>query len=455
MTMGKGTYAYEGTEPYMFISYAHADRDRVLPLVRGLQDRGLRVWYDAEIKPGSYWSKVIANHLRRSACVLCLLSPGYAASSNCTDELLTAKKWKIPLMAGYLEHFSLPLELDMALVQVNQINRMDYDSEDLFLNELVRSECLHACKMEPPKETDTAAGQTREESSRPQPGENPANPNWLRDPFHQDMVFEEKNGAKETTTTVDPNAEDPAEAAFHRGTQLFKEGNAEKAVEQYQIAAELGHVRALCNLGHCYDRGKGVKADLAQSLKWYEQAAELGDLMAQYHVGFCYDQGKGTDPNPEAAAKWYEKAAGQGQPRAQCKMGFFYGTGRGVTQDLARSLEWYEKAAEQGDMEAQFNAGFCYDRGKGVEANPERAVMWYVRAASQGFARAQHNLGICYELGRGTGKNPVLAAKCYTSAATRDYHPAQYRLSLCYRNGIGVPKDWRKAEFWRKKSEET
>ena len=42
--------AYNGNEPYIFISYAHKDSDKVLPIIRELQSRGYRVWYDAGIE---------------------------------------------------------------------------------------------------------------------------------------------------------------------------------------------------------------------------------------------------------------------------------------------------------------------------------------------------------------------------------------------------------------------
>ena len=41
--------AYEGTEPYIFISYAHKNTDQVIPIISVLQNRGFRVWYDAGI----------------------------------------------------------------------------------------------------------------------------------------------------------------------------------------------------------------------------------------------------------------------------------------------------------------------------------------------------------------------------------------------------------------------
>lgn len=45
--------AYKGTDPYIFISYAHKDSDIVLPIISRLQKDGYRVWYDEGIAPGS------------------------------------------------------------------------------------------------------------------------------------------------------------------------------------------------------------------------------------------------------------------------------------------------------------------------------------------------------------------------------------------------------------------
>ena len=40
---------YEGAEPYIFISYAHADSDEVLPVVEDLYRRGYNIWYDCKV----------------------------------------------------------------------------------------------------------------------------------------------------------------------------------------------------------------------------------------------------------------------------------------------------------------------------------------------------------------------------------------------------------------------
>ncbi|MBO4839226.1 MAG: toll/interleukin-1 receptor domain-containing protein [Lachnospiraceae bacterium] len=45
--------SYEGGRPYIFISYAHKDCDKVIPVLEDLNRRGYRVWYDDGIEPGS------------------------------------------------------------------------------------------------------------------------------------------------------------------------------------------------------------------------------------------------------------------------------------------------------------------------------------------------------------------------------------------------------------------
>ena len=46
---------YEGDKPYIFISYAHADDDAVLPIVSDMHRRGYNIWYDEGIEVGSEW----------------------------------------------------------------------------------------------------------------------------------------------------------------------------------------------------------------------------------------------------------------------------------------------------------------------------------------------------------------------------------------------------------------
>ena len=54
---------YEGNRPFLFISYAHRQSDKVLDTIRILHEKGWRLWYDEGILPGSDWPANIARHM--------------------------------------------------------------------------------------------------------------------------------------------------------------------------------------------------------------------------------------------------------------------------------------------------------------------------------------------------------------------------------------------------------
>ena len=79
--------AYEGREPYIFVSYAHKNSDSVMPVIESLFADKYRVWYDEGIAPGSEWPKNIEDHLREAAAVLVFVSEESLASPNCENEV--------------------------------------------------------------------------------------------------------------------------------------------------------------------------------------------------------------------------------------------------------------------------------------------------------------------------------------------------------------------------------
>ena len=42
--MEKILCAYQGSEPYAFISYSHKDKGEVFPVIRAMQENGYNVW---------------------------------------------------------------------------------------------------------------------------------------------------------------------------------------------------------------------------------------------------------------------------------------------------------------------------------------------------------------------------------------------------------------------------
>lgn len=59
--------AYEGTDPYFFVSYAHEDGEIVYPEMAWLEPAGFNLWYDDGIHVGTVWRQALADALSGAA----------------------------------------------------------------------------------------------------------------------------------------------------------------------------------------------------------------------------------------------------------------------------------------------------------------------------------------------------------------------------------------------------
>ncbi|MBR2987999.1 MAG: leucine-rich repeat protein [Clostridia bacterium] len=136
---------YEGSKPYIFISYAHKDAERVLPIIEALAESGFRVWYDAGIEAGTEWPEYIAAHLRACHVMLAFISPAFDASHNCRREINYAINKKVNVIAVYWESFELSGGLELQLGTLHSIYRERHKTNESFLTELSRSELMLPC----------------------------------------------------------------------------------------------------------------------------------------------------------------------------------------------------------------------------------------------------------------------------------------------------------------------
>ena len=137
--------AYEGSEPYIFISYAHKDSDRVLPIISGLQAQGFRVWYDAGIEAGTEWPEYIAEHLESCTVFLAFLSQSALDSPNCRREINFAIDECKEMLAVYLEELRLSAEMWMQPDELQTMFLYQCSSQESFIEELCRSRILAPC----------------------------------------------------------------------------------------------------------------------------------------------------------------------------------------------------------------------------------------------------------------------------------------------------------------------
>ncbi len=143
-------FAYNGKEPYIFISYAHKDAEVVVPILRVMQQQGYRIWFDVGIEAGTEWSNNIAEHLRDCEVFVAFVSPNSMSSENCLDEIAYAKSHqKTSLMIFLEENVVLPHGTEM---QTARFQRMFYNRQNSmedFIANLAGAPILAPCKGEP------------------------------------------------------------------------------------------------------------------------------------------------------------------------------------------------------------------------------------------------------------------------------------------------------------------
>ena len=123
--MKKEFPAYQGDQPYVFVSYAHTDARAVYPELQRLHTLGINVWYDEGISPGAIWRDELARRIENCSVFLLFLSSNACKSDNCLKELNLALNSNRALLAVYLEAAELPPGLRLSLSDRQAILKYD------------------------------------------------------------------------------------------------------------------------------------------------------------------------------------------------------------------------------------------------------------------------------------------------------------------------------------------
>ena len=143
----------------------------------------------------------------------------------------------------------------------------------------------------------------------------------------------DREGLRHIQHAVDAGSSEGA----HRLALVYAQGLAgtprdeRRAVELFEKAAAVGHVRAQINLGILYMRGQGVPADLIEARAWLEKAAAGGDPQALYTLGRALSETMGQAvADPVRAADLYRRAAEKGHALAGLRYGLALSEGNGL-----------------------------------------------------------------------------------------------------------------------------
>ena len=137
---------YEGSDNYIFVSYAHKDRDRVFEILSVLEQKGYRFWYDEGITPGAEWPEYIAEHLSRAYVVIAFITETSANSDNCRREITYALSKRKRFVSVILEATDISAGLELQLSAQQSVIRYNYSSYEKFIQKLLSCPDLKPCR---------------------------------------------------------------------------------------------------------------------------------------------------------------------------------------------------------------------------------------------------------------------------------------------------------------------
>jgi hypothetical protein len=132
--------AYTGTEPYVFVCYAHSDSEKVYADLPQLGDGGIRIWYDEGIQAGAAWRGEIASAIKGASKFLFFISAASLDSTHCLREVDYALNNDIEILPVYLDDSTLPGELELVL---NRVQALFRESDSTYIEHLVAALQAH------------------------------------------------------------------------------------------------------------------------------------------------------------------------------------------------------------------------------------------------------------------------------------------------------------------------
>lgn len=115
----------------------------------------------------------------------------------------------------------------------------------------------------------------------------------------------------ENLTKADLNAItlDDSNYINNKGANFYNNGQYDKAVEYYRIAAAMGNINAIANLGYCYLYGRSIDVNISEAIAFFTIASSKGDIDAAYKLGDIYSRDKWGVMDKELSLYYYRMAA--------------------------------------------------------------------------------------------------------------------------------------------------
>ncbi len=132
--------SYEGNEPYLFISYSHADTATVDKILRILDREKFRMWYDDTMEIGEDFRTELKTKIENCYALLLFVSKSSMASKFCGMEIITAYKNDKRIYPVFIENGAeIPDIIKMIFDTIQHVKSENIFESDKYVKKLIDS----------------------------------------------------------------------------------------------------------------------------------------------------------------------------------------------------------------------------------------------------------------------------------------------------------------------------
>ena len=143
--------SYDGTEPYLFVSYSHRDAKIVGEILEKIDKEKFRLWYDDTMEIGNDFREELRSRIENSTAILLFISNSSIQSKYCGMEIITAHKYEKRIYPIYLEdNVAIPPALSLILDNLQHV-KSEVINTDKYIAKLISSlppEAMRALNVE-------------------------------------------------------------------------------------------------------------------------------------------------------------------------------------------------------------------------------------------------------------------------------------------------------------------
>lgn len=132
--------SYEGEEPYIFVSYSHADILKVREILKVVDKEKFRFWYDDTMEIGEDFRRELQVKIEKCHAFLLFISPASMQSKYCGMEIIIAFKNNKRIYPVYLDDSTeIPGPLKMILENLQHVKGSAIDKDSRYIDKLIES----------------------------------------------------------------------------------------------------------------------------------------------------------------------------------------------------------------------------------------------------------------------------------------------------------------------------